>query len=300
MSLLNKVSSGIKIKPQIMVLHGQPAVGKSTFASKFDACLFLDLEDGSANLNVTRLTASDLPTYSTVLGVIDELIADNKQFKTLVIDTATKLEAMIHRHLCGTKFESIEDYGGGFGRGYTASREELQKLMQKLRILATKMTIIINGHSSLKAFHDPVTNSTYDRFIMQNNEKFAQILMNEADSVFFLKHDVSTAKDSKTNKTQAFLSGERKIMTTFSPAYDAKTRLQLPSELPLSYEAFVKAVEENKPKSAAELRADIKAMLLKADDQNKTIATQKVTEAGDDITALIRIKQKLSEMVRAA
>lgn len=297
MSLLSKIKSGYQQKKSIWVFHSAPGVGKTTLASKFPKCLILDLENGSSHLPVDRLTSADIPNYKTLLEVVNDLQSD-KKYETITIDSATVLESYIHQHICGDKHQSIEDLG--FGKGFTQAREELQKLMQKLQLLTADKDVIITAHSQVKGFTDPISNSSYDRYLLQVQVKFAEILTSTADNVLFLKHAVDTTVDQKTKKTQAFSSGKRLIMTEWSAAYEAKNRLNLPPELPLDYNALVNAIENAKPRSAAELKADIKALLLKADANTAELATSKAKEAGDDVIALVRIKTKLTDMVSRA
>jgi hypothetical protein len=298
MSYLSKIDKGIKAVPQMYVFHSAPGVGKTTFASKFPSPIFADLEDGSKHLDVPRLTSQDLPDYKALLAFIDELTTSNSTYKTLVIDSATVLESYIHRHVCAGKYDSIEELG--FGKGYQMAREELQKLMQKLRRLAAKMDVIITAHSQVKGFTDPINNSSYDRYIIQTHAKFAEILTSTADNVFFFKHNVATVTDKNTKKTQAFSSGERLIMTEWRAAFEAKNRLNIPAELPLDYTAFQAAIENAKPKTAEELVADIKALCLKADAELAETAKEKVQQAKGDVQALIRIKAKVASQVVVA
>ena len=301
MSLLSQIDTGIKILPQIYVFHASPGVGKTTFASQFESPLILDLEDGAKNLDVDRLGSDRIPDYKTLLKVIDELATTNNKYKTIVIDSATVLERMVHQYLMDQdgKAKSIEDVGGGFGKGHSAARSELQMFMMKLRVLAKKYDIVICAHSQVKKFTDPITNSAYDRYVIQTNEKFAEILTSASDNVFFFKHNVSTMLDQKTKKTQAFLGGGRIMMTEWSPAYEAKSRLAIPGQLPLDYKAFAKAKEEAKPKTAVELKEIIRTLLSTQDEKAQEFIIEKVKAAGDDIQALTRIRTKLSEMVGA-
>jgi len=295
---LQKVDQGIKLAAHLSVFHGAPGVGKTTFAVQFPSAIVSDLEDGSKHLDVARLTSQEIPNYKELVSFVNELSKAKHNYKTLVIDSATVLESYIQRHLCGDKYESIEDVGGGFGKGYQMAREELQKFMQLLRgLVAQNINVIICAHSQVKSFTDPVTNSSYDRYIIQTNAKFAEILTSAADNVFFIKHAVDTVVDQKTKRTQAFGSGKRLLMCEWRPAYEAKNRLSLPAELPLDYAAYTAALDNAKPKSADELIKDIKAMMVKADKQTAEIVSQKLSEAVGDVAALTRIKSKLSTMV---
>ena len=51
-----KISSGIKSRPVKTVVYGVEGIGKSTFASEFPSPLFIDLDNGTSQLNVDRVT----------------------------------------------------------------------------------------------------------------------------------------------------------------------------------------------------------------------------------------------------
>lgn len=49
-----RISSGKITRPQKGVIYGCEGVGKSTFASKFPNPIFMDLEGGTAQLDVSE------------------------------------------------------------------------------------------------------------------------------------------------------------------------------------------------------------------------------------------------------
>jgi hypothetical protein len=298
MSKLINVKKGIQIKPMIWIFAGAPSVGKSTLASQFPSPLMVDLEFGSHHLNIDRLTIEDLPTYASILSLMDDLKKDNHSYKTLIIDTATKLEMMIHQHLCGSKWDSIEEYGGGFGKGVYATRVEMSNFMSKAKELANKMDVIITAHSAIKGFSDPLTGSTYDRWVLQLNEKVAQIMMNEADNVFFLRHNIAVSKDAKTQKSIANLAGERIISTEWSTGFDAKCRIpNFPPTVTLSYESIKQAMSDARASTPEEVINRIQQIISKSDEAVKKLAAAKIPEIKNDLQALLKLKGKIETMV---
>lgn len=298
-SLMSKITVGVKNDPQMYVIYGAPGVGKTTFASKFPNPIIADIENGSSHVNVTRVTGEHIKTFQDLRILVEELKEQN--YKTLVIDSITKLEAMIHKHLCEEgNVSSIEAVDGGFGKGFTMAREVLADFIQKLRTLMDQkqMDVVFIGHTRVKGHNDPHLNVQYDRYGIQAHDKFVEMLMSAANNVFYVRYDVDTSTDSKTKKTKATYDGKRVMFTEWRAAFEAKNRLNLPAEMPFIYDAFHDALMAGKPKSAEELKADIAALLDRADQQTVEIAKVKVAEAGDDAAALTRIKIKLTEMVR--
>lgn len=298
-SILAKAQKGIKIGPQLTTIVGIPGVGKSTLAAQWPKPIFLDIENGSSHLNVTRLTPTDLPTYESVVATIDELIENPAMYGTLVVDSITKLEAYIERDICGDKYQSIEDVNGGFGKGYVAVREEMQRFMEKLdKLVILGMEVILVGHVQVKKFTDPYDNQTYDRFVIQGNEKMTQIIVAMSYNVFFCKRVVSTHVDAKTKRTQAFSDGTRIMVTEWRPGADAKNRLNLPSEIEMSYAAYCSAIENAREVTPEQLIEEIKALCARADGETAAKAKEKVTAANGNVQELKFIKSKVLEIVK--
>lgn len=300
MSILSKVSSGVLDNSQIYVIYGIPKVGKSTFASNFPKPLFLDLEDGSERLSVERLTSKELPTLDDVLKVTKELIDNNTGYKTLVVDSISKLEGLIHKHLCEKdSVDSIEKYDGGFGKGYTKSKEIMRDYLSQLVKLKEKgIDVVLIGHAQIKSFTDPLLNQTYDRYLIDANEKLVKLVTSNADNIFFVKHNVNTTQDKRTKKTQAFSDGKCVMQTEWSVGAEAGNRLGLPAEIPLDYEFFLKAKASSKIKSPDELVKEIKTLLKEVDADTKATVEAKLLETNDP-QRLLRIKKKVLEIVQS-
>jgi hypothetical protein len=299
MSLLAKRSSGVKLGAQIYLVYGPEKTGKSTFASQFPQPIFFDIEGGTGNLDVERLGPTEITDYSTLLT---ELAAaakrdgDYKQFKTVVIDSVTALDKFMAKHICKeTNKKSLDDipYGGGFKR----MEEIAGEFNVKLRDLkAAGFDVVIIGHTKIKAFTDPLLNASYDRMVLQAPEQLSSQLKSAADNIFFVRAEIETFKD-RNDKTRATSTGESIMFTEFTAAFDAGNRLNLPSQMPLSYTAVSKAVSEYQPKATL-VRKEIDGILARADAGTLDGARKAMLEAGNDVTQLIRIKNKLATMVK--
>ena len=84
------------------------------------------------------------------------------------------------------------------------------------------MNIVLIAHSSVKAFNDPFTNSSYDRYQIKLHEKSAAYLREAVDCVLFANYKVAT-EGKEGQKHKAFGDGSRLIYTERRPAFDAKT-----------------------------------------------------------------------------
>lgn len=296
MSLLSKVTSGAKTGSHITVVYGPEKMGKSTFASTYPSPIFLDIEDGTRSLNVTRLTSKDLPSYTDLLKAIESLGSEKHDFKTVVIDSITALESMMTKQVCGAKYKDISDLP--FGQGYVQLEDLVTDLMGTLRTIADKgIDVVLIGHTKTKNFTDAYDNSTYDRYVLQCHEKVASKIKSYSDNIFFLKKEVVTYKNDN-GKSVASGDGETFIHTSWRPGAEAGTRLNLPYKIAASYSVIREAISNFKSKDVS-LTEEIKVLLSKADEKTVSAVSVALEKAGNDIIQLERIKEKLLTLVKA-
>jgi hypothetical protein len=226
-----KITTG-KIKaPLFMVLHGEPGVGKSTFASKLEDPLFIDVERSSDHISTKRI--DDLNSFPKVMAAIQHLRSNDVPFKTLVIDTIDSVENMLHEHICrenGWKSLSTPKWGAG----YTIAFEEMRALLRAIEDLrASKgINLVVIGHSKIKGIDSPEQDNIMEQWGLRINDKVASLFRDRCEIMAFAKHLAVyvTTKDSGKAK---FSYGGRIMQTSWTPQADAKSRLLLPSLMPL-------------------------------------------------------------------
>lgn len=301
MSLLSKVQSGVQKSSYMSVIHGPSGVGKTTFYSKVSGALLLDIENGSKNLDVARLTADDIPNFEVLVQVTKDFLGGGHQYKALGVDSVTTLEHYINKAVC--KENNVTELGDiPFGRGVNLSKEKLKDYLTLLKQVQEKgFDVWLIGHSLIKKFSDPQLMQTFDRYTLQAADGFAQEIIRQADNVFFARNEIDVAVDKQTKKAKGIGGDVRTMYTRYNAAYDAKTRLNLPAELPLDYSEYLQAVANNAPRPSLDLIADVKALITKLkphDPATAETATTKMTEAGDNNEQLQKIKNRLTEATK--
>jgi len=258
-SILAKIKRGGECLPPRVSLAGPEGIGKSTFGASAPSPLFISQEDGLTGLDhVARVNPE---TFADVLALVDEITANGSEFKTLVIDTMDWLERSIHSYVCQRDGKAaILDYG--YGKGYVVAEQELVLLLSKLDALRSrqKMGIVLLSHVHIKTFSSPDGN-TWDRYEAKGHKGFTGILREWPDACLFAVYEVFKTKE-KGEQREKVIGGDRIIHTQWSPGWDAKNRLGLPETLPLSYDDFDAAVQENRPDK---LREQYVALLKTAD-----------------------------------
>lgn len=242
---LANVVRGRQTSPLRVLLYGVEGVGKSTFAAGAPSPIYLCAEDGTGHLDVERFPAPK--SWLEVLEAVDVLRSEQHDRRTLVIDTLDWLEPLCWAHVCAESGEkSIE--GFGYGKGYVAALDAWRVLISRLDGLrATKgMHVVALAHAVIRPFKNPDASvGDFDRYELKLHAKAAGLWKEWSDCVFFGQFETFSKKE-KDGKNKGISSGERLIYAERTAAYDAKNRLGLPSEFPLSWQAFSEAAKAAK------------------------------------------------------
>lgn len=286
MSLLKRASSGVEVMPHCLIIYGVESIGKTGFAASFPSPFFIDIEGGSKNYNVNRIT--DL-SWLEVISVLGEL--KDTDHKTIVIDSLDWLEKLLHKYMCEKfKVVAVEDAGGGYGKWVSVMLAEWTPLIEALKTLRSSgKNIIITSHYHVKVFNDPATQLPYDRYTMKLNEKAAAIFREWVDCVLFANFETFSKSDnSKATKGKGYSTGLRKLYCEKRAAYDAKNRFGLPESINLDYEEFIRLATIVK----VDLKKEIDSLLLDISD-TELLEKIKASMVGADDNKLTQIKNRI-------
>jgi len=241
---LEGITQGVSMVPVKVNIYGPNGIGKSTWAAQAPKPVFVTTEEGLKYIDVPHFELS--PTYQDVMDKVTLLGKEKHPYKTVVLDSTDFLESLIHDAVCEDKnVEGIEALG--FGKGFTESEERCRKLLRLLDRLqqVKKMNIILVSHAAIRIYADP-EREPYDRWELTTHKKISNLIRNWVDFNFFANYEVSTTSAGKgfNEKARAVSYGKRALFTQFSAAYDAKSRVALPTKLPLEWDAFYNAYKE--------------------------------------------------------
>ena len=289
---LASVKTGKLTRPARVLLYGPEGVGKSTFATRAPSPIWLGAEDGTGELDVPRFPEPE--SWQDILDAIGVLMSEEHAYQTLVIDTLDWVEPMLWDSLCAQhRKDSIEAFG--YGKGYALALDHWRSLIRQLDTLRAKreMNIVLLAHSAIRAFHNP-TGEDFDRYELKLNQKAAGLWKEWVDAVLFGIYEDFARKDEGARKAKALTSGARIIHTQRHPAWDAKSRYQIPEQLPLNWDDFWHAVSSGTDPST--LKARISEILPSIDEATAKKVSASVTKYETDSAQLARILNKLIAM----
>ena len=226
------IKRGVSRKAHRIVLYGTGGIGKSTLASLLLEVgmepIFIDLEGGTQDMDVLRISPANGWTYAAIRSVL--LSKSWTEKKVLVLDTMTKAQEIASAYVIeniktekGARVDNIEDYG--YGKGYKHLYDHMLLLLSDLDRLCER------GVSSLVICHDTratVPNPMGEDFLRYEPNLYhsstgkasvRDLLKGWADHLLFIAYDLAVTDDGKGHG-----SGTRTIYTQESPMFLAKSR----------------------------------------------------------------------------
>lgn len=289
---LDAVTRGRRSFPPKTLAYGPEGIGKSTFGACAPSPIFLDVEEGTNELDVARFPQPEV--WPEVLEAVHHLETETHSYQNLVIDSLDRLESLIHAFICKRdNQDNIESYG--YGRGHAVALDEWRLLLAALdRLRRIKnMGVVFIAHSCIRTFKNP-GGEDFDRYEMKINPKAAGLIKEWADVVLFLNHEIVTKKDQRTKRVRGVTTGARFIYTEHSSHYDAKNRFNLPPVLSLDWEEYAAALAKGAPAALPVLIDEIKRKAATVGGEVETMTLAFLTAKATDAAALARLNSRLN------
>lgn len=255
-----RIKNARKIRPRKTIIVGVPAIGKSTWASKWPKPIAISTEGGLDDIDIPVIVEAKnlVEAWQPIVEYLSHPDEEHG-YQTLVIDTIDWLESMIHDVICEKESkDTVSDIP--FGCGYDKALVSMRKFMKSLdACIAKGMHVLLVAHSQIVRFEDPVIGA-YDRFAPRLHKKTAAALTEWADEVLFANYKTFTVAEDKgfgQERKMGVGDGSRVLYTTERPGHCAKNRLNLPEEMPWDprdfshYEQFLVANANSKKAAEA-------------------------------------------------
>ena len=243
MSLISSITKGREAQPPRIMIYGSEGVGKSTFAALAPNPVFVQTEDGLSEIDCSKFPLAK--SFDDVVLQLQAVRDEQHDYGTVVIDSLDWLERLVWDRVCADYgVKSVEKADGGYGKGYVHALTYWRQIVSLLNDIRARkgMAVILIAHAAVERFEDP-EHAAYDRYTPRLHKKACSLVCEWVDAVLFASRRMRV--DSTTGKAAPVGAdgGERILRTNGSPACIAKNRFGLPTELPLSWAAFVEALK---------------------------------------------------------
>ena len=309
-----RVKSGVAKEKTRFCFYGPESVGKTTLAAGAPNPIFVDIEDGSSNLNVDRAIfdndgfESVVPeSYDDIVSFIVMLTTSDHDYKTIVIDSMDRLQSLIwdfcikrdsgsknDLNKSGKKITSIESYG--YGKGYNLAADELRYFLRLLDGLRKRknMDVILIGHSYVRVFHSPESDS-YDRYSIRCHATFTSTIKEWVDVLGFVTFEEGSERHGD-EKAKGWSTNRRIMKLRRTAAYDAKSRIPLPSTITLPinpWPTFAAAVDRARNSTQDQILNMIRDEVTRIGDSELAKKVGKAVAVDLDVPTLNQYLAKL-------
>jgi len=222
--------------PVVVTILADAGLGKTTLASTFPNPIFIRAENGlSAIPEEHRPFAMDvLQSTDDLWAQLGELITDDHPFKTLVIDSVTKLEVLFGEKVLADDPKRPKSLNQALG-GFTAGYEAVGKMHRDVRVAAEElrerrgMNVVFIGHADLEKIDLPDADP-YSRYSLRLHKKSISPYVDDVDVVAFIRQKVFVHGDGALKKATS--SGARELVCYATASNISKNRFGITEALP--------------------------------------------------------------------
>lgn len=224
-----------------IVLNGVEKWGKTTMAAYAPgSALIVSPSDLSGYMMLykdglvpKRQTATP-GNWLELFAIIDGIIQNPGELKTLALDALGGFERLCHDHVCMSSYNNDRVKFTAFQNGPDAAVAEWVKLLAKLdRLKMTGVNVLMLSHVKVANFKNPI-GADYDRYVPDCHAKTWGVTHKWADNIMFANFTDTVKEDRGRSKG---VTGQRVLFTQRTAAYDAGGRMRLPFEIDIPNDA---------------------------------------------------------------
>jgi len=247
MSILDSIEVCAPEAPRITI-YGKPGIGKSTLASKFPDPLFLLTEENGLN-GIKKLPT--ILNFKQLWRTVNDLLKEEKlPFKTLVVDSISKLDALVVQYILeseplnknGQPPSSLNAACGGYGAGFSRAQlihRNLKALFDRFR--ERGIAVVFISHVDISR-HKAPDSEDYDIYtIVMNHNKSREIYIDDVDLVAFCKLKSYTS-ETESGRTLVRSTDDRTMNVGVNEAHVSKNRYNIPNSLPMDFDELAKYI----------------------------------------------------------
>jgi hypothetical protein len=250
-SALGSIETGARQVGGRIVVSGQEKIGKTTIACGAPGVLLIPLEMGFGAMTVPK--TKQIETFDELIATVEDIKVKAQcgqfPFRSLVFDTATAAERLIHDKVIqgdkdwrpgNPKGLTMESALGGYGKAYGHANELFAKLLYLCDELAFYggINIVWTAHVFASKMIDPAFGEfdAWDLLLHspKNNKNYGkrEMLTQWADMVGFLHEPMFITKGDQIQQAQSMNMG-RVVGVERRPAYVAGNRYGMQGLIPI-------------------------------------------------------------------
>ena len=253
MSILAKVNHSSAKTGIRAVITGVEKMGKTTLACSTPTPLLVPLEQGYGGVHINKTPM--LSSFVDVFGLFDEIFSELSKgsfpYKSIVFDSSTALERLIHDQVLrrdptygkGNKGAlTMEAALGGYGKAYQYANELFADFLNRCDWLSqVGINVILTCHVFAATVIDPTAGEyqTWDLLLHspKNQKSYGkrEMLTQWADLIGFLHEPIFVSEGKTLNKAVSSNQG-RILGVTRTPGYVAGNRYGVTNNIPLPKE----------------------------------------------------------------
>ena len=239
MSVLSTVAKPKKRAP-IITIGGDAGTGKSSLAACFPLGIYIRAEDGLGRI----ARGIETPDAFSAIDKADDLwpqlfalLNEDHDYKTLVIDSVTKLEEIFIRSILDSdgRAKGINQALGGYGNGPSAVAAMHGRVRKAAGLLNERknMNIVFIGHADLESMRLPDVDD-YMRYSLRLMPKSIAPYVDDVDFVGFVRL-VSALRGDDGDRKKVISNGDREIVCHATAASVSKNGLGItePVDFPI-------------------------------------------------------------------
>ncbi len=226
---LSTLYSSKSDKPPITLIYGVDGVGKTSLAAEWPDPLYLHTEGEEPPDDVEMPTPGVIESFDELLGIFSELLTEDHDRKTVIVDSLDGLEPLVWAATCARlKINSIEE--AGYGKGYVEADAEWTDFLRAVAALKARgIAVVMLAHPEITRFDSPTTDP-YSRYGIKLHKRAGALVREKSDIVGFVNYRISLKeKDVGFNKKvgHAEGGGDRQIHLEERPGFLAKNRYNM-------------------------------------------------------------------------
>ncbi|MEV4606156.1 ATP-binding protein [Neorhizobium sp. LMR1-1-1.1] len=231
---LSSLKSTKRADPPVILLYGVDGIGKTSLAAEFPDAIYLATEGERPPSDVELVTPGTIESFDELLDIFGELLTEEHDRKTVILDSLDGLEPLVWRATCQRiGVATIEE--PGYGRGYIETDTEWNELMSAVSALAKRgICVVMLAHPEIVRFDSPVTDP-YSRYQPKLHKRANALVREKSDIVAFCNYRVSIKEKEVARQTKvAHAEGgkERQIHLNEGAGFQAKNRYSMPDTIP--------------------------------------------------------------------